>query len=51
MSGKHRDSQVAAAVKQALRRVAMDVPSWRALMFLYESSPRGVREMAERAAG
>ncbi|MEA3180926.1 MAG: hypothetical protein QOI59_4449 [Gammaproteobacteria bacterium] len=34
---------------QALRRVAMDVPSWRALMLLHESSPSGVSEMAESA--
>jgi DNA-binding MarR family transcriptional regulator len=34
---------------QALRRVGMDVPSWRALMLLHESSPSGVSEMAERA--
>lgn len=33
---------------QALRRVAMDVPSWRALMLLHESSPSSVSEMAER---
>jgi len=33
---------------EALRRVAMDVPSWRALMLLHESSPSGVSEMAER---
>ena len=34
---------------EALRRVAMDVPSWRALMLLHESSPSGVSEMAERS--
>ncbi len=34
---------------QALRRMGMDVPSWRALMLLHESSPSGVSEMAERA--
>jgi DNA-binding MarR family transcriptional regulator len=36
-------------MEQALRRVGMDVPSWRALMLLHERSPSGVSEMAERA--
>lgn len=36
-------------MEHALRRVGMDVPSWRALMLLHECSPSGVSEMAERA--
>jgi DNA-binding MarR family transcriptional regulator len=36
-------------MEHALRRVGMDVPSWRALMLLHECSPSGVSEIAERA--
>ena len=36
-------------MQQSLRRMGMDVPSWRALMLLHEASPSGVSEMAERA--
>ncbi len=36
-------------MEHALRRVGMDLPSWRALMFLHECSPSSVSEIAERA--
>ena len=36
-------------MEHALRRIGMDLPSWRALMFLHESSPSSVSEIAERA--
>ena len=36
-------------MEQALRRLDMDLPSWRAMMLLHECSPSGVSEMAERA--
>src|SRR4051812_17975434 len=36
-------------MEQALRRIDMDLPSWRAMMLLHECSPSGVSEMAERA--
>jgi DNA-binding MarR family transcriptional regulator len=34
---------------QALRRIDMDVPSWRAVMLLHERSPSSVSEIAERS--
>lgn len=36
-------------MEHALRRIGMDLPSWRALMLLHESNPSSVSEMAERA--
>jgi len=33
----------------ALRRIDMDLPSWRAMMLLHECSPSSVSEIAERA--
>lgn len=33
----------------ALRRIDMDVPSWRALMLVHERSPSSVSEIADRA--
>lgn len=36
-------------MERALRRIDMDVPSWRALMLLHERSPSSVSEIAERA--
>jgi DNA-binding MarR family transcriptional regulator len=36
-------------MEQALRRIDMDLPSWRAVMLLHECSPSSVSEIAERA--
>ncbi len=36
-------------MERALRRIDMDVPSWRAIMLLHERSPSSVSEIAERA--
>jgi MarR family transcriptional regulator, organic hydroperoxide resistance regulator len=36
-------------MEQALRRIDMDVPSWRAIMLVHEHSPSSVSEIAERA--
>jgi DNA-binding MarR family transcriptional regulator len=36
-------------MERALRRIDMDVPSWRAMMLLHENSPSSVSEIAERA--
>lgn len=36
-------------MEHALRRIDMDVPSWRALMLLREHSPSSVSEIAEHA--
>ena len=33
----------------ALRRIDMDVPSWRAIMLVHEQNPSSVSEIAERA--
>jgi len=35
-------------MEQALRRIGMDVPSWRALMLLHERNPSSVSELAEQ---
>jgi DNA-binding MarR family transcriptional regulator len=36
-------------MEHALRRIEMDVPSWRAMMLLHESSPSSVSEIAEHS--
>jgi MarR family transcriptional regulator, organic hydroperoxide resistance regulator len=36
-------------MEEALRRVDMDVPSWRAIMLVHEQNPSSVSEIAERA--
>lgn len=36
-------------IDQRLRAIGLDIPSWRVLMILGESSPRGAREIAEAA--
>jgi MarR family transcriptional regulator, organic hydroperoxide resistance regulator len=36
-------------MEHALRRIDMDVPSWRAMMLLHETSPSSVSEIAEHA--
>ena len=36
-------------MEQALQRIDMDVPSWRAIMLLHEHSPSSVSEIAEHA--
>jgi DNA-binding MarR family transcriptional regulator len=36
-------------MEHALRRIDMDVPSWRAVMFLHEHNPSSVSEIAEHA--
>ncbi len=36
-------------IDQRLRAIGLDIPSWRVLMILGESSPRGSREIAEAA--
>ena len=36
-------------MESGLRRIGMDLPSWRGLMLLHESSPSSISEMAERA--
>jgi DNA-binding MarR family transcriptional regulator len=36
-------------MEHALRRIDMDLPSWRAMMLLHECSPSSVSEIAERA--
>jgi MarR family transcriptional regulator, organic hydroperoxide resistance regulator len=36
-------------MEHALRRIDMDLPSWRATMLLHERSPSSVSEIAERA--
>jgi DNA-binding MarR family transcriptional regulator len=36
-------------MEHALRRIDMDLPSWRAVMLLHERSPSSVSEIAERA--
>ena len=36
-------------MEQALRRIDMDVPSWRAIMLVHEHSPSSVSEIADRA--
>jgi DNA-binding MarR family transcriptional regulator len=36
-------------MEHALRRIDMDVPSWRALMWLHEHSPSSVSDMAEHS--
>jgi DNA-binding MarR family transcriptional regulator len=35
-------------MEHALRRIGMDVPSWRALMLLHERNPSSVSELAEQ---
>src|SRR3569832_1627514 len=34
---------------EALRRIDMDVPSWRAIMLVHEQNPSSDRELADRA--
>ena len=36
-------------IDQRLRAIGLDIPSWRVLMILGESSPRGAREIAHLA--
>ncbi|MBS0421709.1 MAG: MarR family transcriptional regulator [Proteobacteria bacterium] len=36
-------------MEEALRRIDMDVPSWRAIMLVHEQNPSSVSEIAERA--
>lgn len=36
-------------MEEALKRIDMDVPSWRAIMFLHEQNPSSVSEIADRA--
>ena len=36
-------------MEEALRRIDMDVPSWRAIMLVHERNPSSVSEIAERA--
>ena len=36
-------------MENALKRIDMDLPSWRAMMLLHECSPSSVGEIAERA--
>jgi MarR family transcriptional regulator, organic hydroperoxide resistance regulator len=36
-------------MEEALRRIDMDVPSWRAIMLVHEHSPSSVSEIADRA--
>jgi DNA-binding MarR family transcriptional regulator len=36
-------------MEHALKRIDMDLPSWRAMMLLHECSPSSVGEIAERA--
>lgn len=36
-------------IEQKLRTIGLDIPNWRVLMILGESSPRGVREIAQTA--
>jgi DNA-binding MarR family transcriptional regulator len=36
-------------MERALKRIDMDLPSWRAMMLLHECSPSSVGEIAERA--
>src|SRR5262249_41811340 len=36
-------------MERALRRIDMDVPSWRAIMLVHENNPSSVSEIAERA--
>jgi MarR family transcriptional regulator, organic hydroperoxide resistance regulator len=36
-------------MEQALRRINMDVPSWRAIMLVHEQSPSSVSEIADGA--
>ncbi|WP_260924421.1 MarR family winged helix-turn-helix transcriptional regulator [Novosphingobium sp. 9] len=36
-------------IEQRLRTIDLDIPSWRVLMILGEKSPRGVREIAQKA--
>jgi len=36
-------------MEEALRRIDMDVPSWRAIMLVHEQNPSSVSEIADRA--
>ena len=36
-------------MEEALRRIDMDIPSWRAIMLVHEQNPSSVSEIADRA--